>query len=218
MFLFKNLFYFLYGTVNLWMALRPLLSGYDGPSEEIHPGSAGVGSAERIHVFARSLQLQPPSSQHVYKLSLMHRIEQGLSGLDVLLEGIAHERFHQPLPNSPWSVHGHLAHLGRCHEIELDRMDRIVFDDTPPQFETPNMETDEGFVAWTQMPTGGILKELSALRQRLLERLARLQDDDLERLGFHGTFGPMPLKQWLELFLAHEGHVFYFIFCSLRGH
>jgi hypothetical protein len=155
------------------------------------------------------------TSQHLFKLGLMHRLEQGLSGLDTILEGVSSERLHHLSSAGKWSVHHNLAHLGRSHEILLERLERMVGFDDPPHLEPYQVEHDPNFASWLEMPTGGVLSELRQIRSTLLERVATLEDRDLERLGYHPVYGAMPLKKWLELFLAHEGHHLYAIFLRL---
>jgi uncharacterized damage-inducible protein DinB len=155
------------------------------------------------------------SPQHIFKLGLMHRLEQGLSGLDTILEGVSGERLHRLSSAGKWSPHHNLAHLGRSHEIFLERLEQMVSSDDPPHLEPYQVDQDPNFAAWLEMPTGGVISELRQIRRTLLERVALLEDRDLERLGYHPVYGAMPLKKWLELFLAHEGHHVYVIFLRL---
>ena len=155
------------------------------------------------------------SAQHLFKLGLMHRLEQGLSGLDTILEGVSTLRIHHLSDQGQWSVHHNLAHLGRSHEVLLERLERMVSCDDPPHLEPYRVEQDENYASWLEMPTGGVISELRQIRSTLLERVATLEDHDLERLGYHPVYGAMPLKKWLELFLAHEGHHIYAIFLRL---
>ncbi|GIW33970.1 MAG: hypothetical protein KatS3mg072_1303 [Meiothermus sp.] len=61
-----------------------------------------------------------------------------------------------------------------------------------------------------------VLAELKKLRTQLNQQVAALSEAQLERVGIHSAAGPMPLREWLELFLVHEAHHLYLAFWRIR--
>ncbi len=141
--------------------------------------------------------------------SLLERLEHGLDGLETLLGGSTSAQLKRRSLEGKWSAHQNLAHLGRYHEITLERLDRILSSSDTPRINRYRAEDDPEAASWFNMPTGGVLGEMREVRRVLFERCLRLTSSDLERLGLHPLFGPLSLRGWLEFFLVHEGHHLY---------
>jgi len=141
--------------------------------------------------------------------SLLERLEHGLDGLETLLVGSTPAQLGRRTPEGKWSAHENLAHLGRYHEITLERLDRILAGAEAPRINRYRAEDDPEASSWLDMPTGGVVGEMREVRRVLFERFLRLTSTDLERLGIHPLFGPLTLRGWLEFFLVHEGHHLY---------
>ncbi len=141
--------------------------------------------------------------------SLLERLEHGLDGLETLLGGSTPAQLKRRSLEGKWSAHENLAHLGRYHEITLERIDRILVGSEAPRINRYRAEDDSEAASWLHMPTGGVLGEMREVRRVLFERFLRLTSSDLERMGIHPLFGPLTLRAWLEFFLVHEGHHLY---------
>jgi DinB superfamily len=104
-----------------------------------------------------------------------------------------------------WSTHEHIAHLGRMHEVMIDRLRRILRENGPRLSEYRS-EADAEWPTWAALPTREALTRLQALRSELLDVVRSLSDAQLRRTATHPTLGPLSVAGWLEAFCLHEGH------------
>lgn len=136
--------------------------------------------------------------------------------LAITLSGVSAETLSaKPIPGK-WSAHEQLAHLARYHQIFLQRIDRILSEQSP-EFPRYRAEDDPEWPAWSGLPTQQLLVRLSSMRAKLMARLRSLTDEDFERTGVHPKFGAMSLSLWLEFFLVHEAHHLYVVLQLVRG-
>jgi len=133
------------------------------------------------------------------------RLQAQLDCLPILLADIRDDALDHKPASSKWSARENLAHLGRYHEVLLERIQRIVSEDRPllPRYRA---EEDPEWPRWNTLPAREVLSRLRALRSQLLQRVAQLPDSDWSRIGLHSRYGAMTLVQWLEFFLLHEAH------------
>lgn len=139
------------------------------------------------------------------------RLETQLDSLERILRGAAYEALDRRPTNGKWSAREHLAHLGRYHEVFLERLDRMLAEDAPrlPRYRT---EDDPGAAPWFRLPSAQIVERMRELRARLLARVANLDPGQCRRIGVHPAFGEMSVALWIEFFLVHEGHHLYAVF------
>lgn len=121
------------------------------------------------------------------------------------LRGIQPETLSRRAIPEKWSASENLAHLARYHQIFLERIERILTEETP-SIGRYRAEDDPDWPRWSSMQAQQVLASLSSLRIKLMARLSSLNDSDFERTGIHSRFGEMRLALWLEFFLVHEGH------------
>jgi len=107
-----------------------------------------------------------------------------------------------------WSAHENLAHLVRHHRVTMDRLRRILDEDSPP-LPGYSAEKDPEWPAMVEMSTDEVVKTLLATRQEMIALTGGLSPAQLSRIGIHPAFGPMTLAQWLDFFLIHEAHHLY---------
>lgn len=115
-----------------------------------------------------------------------------------------------------WSAHENLAHLGRYHEIFLERLHRILAEPNPA-FARYRAEDDSAWDAWRQLPTSEVLEQMQSSRAKLIAELKQLSGDSFARTGVHPKFGKLTLAQWVEFFLVHEAHHLYVVFAQVRS-
>lgn len=125
--------------------------------------------------------------------------------LDEALRGVPPESLSRRAIPEKWSAAENLAHLARYHQIFMERLERILTEQTP-SFRGYRAEDDPEWPRWANMPPQEMLANLSSLRTKLMERLRSLSEEDFRRMGIHSKFGEMTLALWLEFFLVHEGH------------
>lgn len=149
-------------------------------------------------------------------LSRLERCQSQLRDfLDVALRSVPVEKILERPPSGKWSANENLAHLGRYHEIFLERIERILTESNPA-FERYRAEDDPAWEAWRTLGFKEVAGKLSGLREKLMARLKSLAPEDWERTGRHSKFGEMPLALWLEFFLVHEAHHLYVVLQLVR--
>jgi hypothetical protein len=114
-----------------------------------------------------------------------------------------------------WSALENLAHLGRYHEVFLERLERMLREPNPslPRYRA---EDDSMWETWRNLPPAEVLARLSSLRTKLIDRLRSLRKEDFDKTGVHPKFGKMAISLWLEFFLVHEGHHLYLVLQQVR--
>ena len=147
--------------------------------------------------------------------SQLVRLKTQLEAVDVLFAGASPERIDRRPASGKWSARENLAHIGRYHEIFLERLRRILAE-TSPQFARYRAEEDPGWQEWASKPFEEVRNQLAALRMKLIDTIGGLQASDYARVGIHSSFGEMTLSLWLEFFLVHEAHHLYVILQRIR--
>lgn len=142
--------------------------------------------------------------------SLQLRIQYQPDALKQLLSGLNNETLRQrPIPEK-WSVAENIAHLGRYHEIFLDRMKRTVLEETPT-FERYVADNDPAFSEWCKLDLEALLKKFYSSRKALNDYIFSIPDDDIKKTARHPYYGQWTIKGWCEFFLLHESHHYFTI-------
>jgi hypothetical protein len=147
--------------------------------------------------------------------SQLARLKTQLSSVEVLFAGASPDRIDRRSASGKWSARENLAHIGRYHEILLERLRRILAE-TSPQFARYRAEEDPGWQEWASKPFEEVRNQLSTLRLKLIDTITGLQASDHARVGIHPAFGEMTLSVWVEFFLVHEAHHLYVILQRIR--
>jgi len=134
----------------------------------------------------------------------------------VTLKGVSVESLRAKAVPGKWSAHEQLAHLARYHQIFLQRIERILAEQSP-EFSRYRAEDDPEWPAWSGLPTQQVLARLSSMRAKLMARLHSLSEEDFERTAVHPRFSAMSLSLWLEFFLVHEAHHLYVVLQLVRS-
>ncbi len=157
---------------------------------------------------------QAPVSSH-FRESQLRRLKTQIASVELLFSDANPERIDRRPASGKWSARENLAHIGRYHEIFLERLHRIVTVQSP-KFARYRAEEDPGWQEWASRPIEEVRIRLTALRLNLVDRIVGLQPQDYTRVGIHSAFGEMTLSLWLEFFLVHEAHHLYVILQRLR--
>lgn len=147
--------------------------------------------------------------------TLLTRLELSLSGLPQVLGRATPAQIRQRSLPDKWSAHENLAHLAHFTLVTQDRMARILQEEAP-LIERLKPDTEPAFLLLVERTPEEVLTQLRELRAQLNQRVAALSETQLERIGVHSAAGPMPLREWLELFLVHEAHHLYLAFWRIR--
>ncbi len=149
--------------------------------------------------------------------SQLIRLKTQLTSVELLFDYSNPERIDRRPASGKWSARENLAHIGRYHEIFLERLHRILTESSPP-FTRYRAEEDPSWQEWASRPIEEVRIRLTALRLNLTDRIVGLRPLDYGRTGIHSSFGEMTLSLWLEFFLVHEAHHLYVILQRLREH
>ena len=128
-----------------------------------------------------------------------------LSTLVARASPVALERSPRP---GAWTAGDILAHLGRYHEIFLERLRRILGEENP-SFARYSAEEDEDWPPWLDLSNDEVFNRLKGLREDLMAALTSLTREQIVRSGAHPVLGEMPVGGWVEFFLLHEGRHLY---------
>lgn len=111
-------------------------------------------------------------------------------------------------PSGKWSALLNLAHVGRHHEVTLERIARVVGEDSPvfPRYDEAE---DPDWERWRSLTAQQVWAALEERRAALVSAVSALAPQQLARTGVHQKFGPMTVPRWLEFFLVHEAHHLY---------
>jgi uncharacterized damage-inducible protein DinB len=142
------------------------------------------------------------------------RLETQLDALETILAGATPEMLMKRPLSGAWSAHEHLAHLARHHDIFLDRLNRVLAENTP-SFARYRAEDDAAWPGWAALPTDEAIVRLKDLRARIIAHVKALSETSVRRSGIHPRFGKQSIGEMLEFFLAHEGHHLYQVMLRL---
>lgn len=146
--------------------------------------------------------------------STLLRLETQIDVVPMLLSVAALEAVMSRPATGEWSAHEHLAHLARHHAVLLERLDRILSEDTP-QLTRYRAEDDLEWPDWSRLSTEEVLIRLRALRLELIRLINGLSETEASRIGIHPYFGEMDIARWVEFFLLHEAHHLYVVMIRL---
>jgi uncharacterized damage-inducible protein DinB len=135
--------------------------------------------------------------------------------MGVVLSGVSADDLRAKAVPGKWSAHEQLAHLARYHQIFLQRIERILAEQSPA-FPRYRAEEDPEWTTWSSLPTQQVLVRISSMRAKLMARLRSLSEEDFQQTGVHPKFGEMSLSLWLEFFLVHEAHHLYMVLQLVR--
>ena len=145
--------------------------------------------------------MQPsPSTTLRPAISLMEKTPQVL---ETMLGGIAPEVARWKPAADRWSISEVLSHLADCEDCLIERVRRMVLEDTPPmkEYEFPA----DGFAAGSSQEH---LSRFAHTRRELIQFLRTLPPDIGARPARHSKLGLVTLEQMLNEWACHDlGHV-----------
>jgi hypothetical protein len=120
------------------------------------------------------------------------------------LVGLSQEACYLRLEPGGWNVHQVMAHVRDAEaRAFLPRLERILNEDGPFLI---NFDQDAWMEAHYRVaePLETILADFRDLRDRELDRLRKMSNDDWNRVGRHSSLGVRTLQWWVERNLAHN--------------
>jgi uncharacterized damage-inducible protein DinB len=140
--------------------------------------------------------------------SLAARLATQLDSLKLVLGNTTPAALKMRPKSGKWSAHENLAHLVRHHHATMDRIRRILAENSP-QLPSYSAEKDPEWPALAAETAEEVLRRLRAAREEMIALTTSLSPEQWARIGIHPVFGPMTLYQWLDFFLIHEAHHLY---------
>lgn len=110
-----------------------------------------------------------------------------------------------------WSIQEHLAHLGRYHEIFLERIG-VILEEEAPQLVRYKADNDDGFYEWCRLSTAEIITNTQKKRVEIIQILKHLTEEQIKRIGIHPKLGKLTIEDWASFFMLHEAHHIYAVF------
>jgi uncharacterized damage-inducible protein DinB len=136
------------------------------------------------------------------------RLATQLEALDLILAGATPALLDARPASGDWSARENLAHLARHATVFLERLERILTEESP-RLGRYRAEDDPDWPRWSGLPLDEALHRLRSARSRLIACTKSLTSQQITRTGLHPSFGAMTIPQWLDFFLLHEAHHLY---------
>ncbi len=150
--------------------------------------------------------------------TILYRLKFQYNQVPYLIDGCSDVfLLKQHIPEK-WSIHEHLAHLGRYQEVYMGRLESVLLGETP-DLGKYIAEDDLSFSDWVIMDTQQIISHTQHLRSDIHQRLTSLSPMQLGLKGKHPTVGLLTIQELTEFFLLHESHHFFTMFklvCQFR--
>jgi hypothetical protein len=140
--------------------------------------------------------------------ALRARLETQLDALDLILAGATPALLDARPASGDWSARENLAHLARHATVFLERLERILTEESP-RLGRYRAEDDPDWPRWSGLSLDETLQRLKDVRHRLIAWVKALTPAQIDRVGLHPSFGALTIPQWLDFFLLHEAHHLY---------
>jgi hypothetical protein len=140
--------------------------------------------------------------------SILSRVESQLDALDLVLAGATPALVEARPASGDWSARENLAHLARHATVFVERLERVLQEETP-RLGRYRAEDDPEWPLWSGLALDEALRRLRETRRRLITRVKALSPAEMCRTGLHPSFGALTVPQWLDFFLLHEAHHLY---------
>jgi uncharacterized damage-inducible protein DinB len=137
--------------------------------------------------------------------ALIDQFEAGGSKLKAALAGLSREELVAiPIPGK-WSIHQVAIHMQDADAVTIDRMKRIIAEDTPLLIGF----NENKYVAnlfYAEQSTADAAEMVDLSRRQFARTLRRLPESAWGRFGVHNERGKMTLLEMLEMSTKHLEH------------
>src|SRR6266498_5823512 len=131
--------------------------------------------------------------------NMLLRLETQLQVIPVLLAGASEESIVARPVSGQWSARENLAHLALYHAVFLERLHRILEEDSP-KLGRYRAEEDSAWPEWSGLSLEEILARLRVLRAEIVGLVRGFSDEQSNRAGVHPLLGKMSVSRWMEFF------------------
>ena len=156
------------------------------------------------------------AGNELYASGVVLRLKNQLDSLEWVLGDLLEEQLRRRWHSEQWSAFENVAHLGRHHEISIERIRQIAANEQPT-LQVYKAEEDCEWPTWQRRSLNETLGLLRERRAELIQFVTNLAPDQLNRTGTHSTFGTMSAIRYLDFFLMHEAHHLYVALIRARA-
>jgi len=137
--------------------------------------------------------------------TLIERYRDGADALTLGIAGLSREQLlAHPVPGT-WSIQEIVLHMADCDLIGAERMKRTIAEDRPTLVAFDESAFAER-LAYHEQDAHQAAELFRLNRLMLAAILARLSDEDFERVGIHSERGPVTLAEQLQTHTEHLEH------------
>jgi len=143
--------------------------------------------------------------------SIKDRLNSQHLAIKELIKNLDEDFINRRPETGKWSIRENLVHIVSYHQVFLKRIDKIIKNDNP-YFERYRAEDDVNFNKLQKLISEELLILLEEERNKVIDLVFKLNNDELQKPGTHQKFGVMNVVEWIEFFLLHEAYHIYTIF------
>jgi FMN phosphatase YigB (HAD superfamily) len=161
------------------------------------------GGFDDLHRWLDSSHLEPLLTSFSTSQALLPVLRATPAALTSLLSKRGDQWSHRPAPNE-WSPAEVLCHLRDVDaEVNLPRLQRVIADRNPF---LPGQDTDPWAAIREYEKQDGrkALEEFTSLRIEILNILSNLDPDGWDRPARHAIFGPIKLRELVNIIAGHD--------------
>lgn len=136
-------------------------------------------------------------------IEILERLNALLVQFERLIECRSHDALQQPGHDGHWGVVEILCYLRDWEAVVHERVDRIIAGETPhlADLDTTMWPLEHDYGA---QDSHDVFRDLAAMRQALISRLARVEADAWERVGVLDGHGEVTLGAFLDQVVEHD--------------
>ncbi len=143
--------------------------------------------------------------------SIKDRLNSQHLAIKELIKNLDEEIINRRPETGKWSIQENLVHIVSYHQVFLQRMDKIINNDSP-YFDRYKSDGDSNFSRLQKLNSEELLNHLEEERKKVTDFIFKLNKSELQKPGTHQKFGVMNVVEWIEFFLLHEAFHIYTIF------
>jgi uncharacterized damage-inducible protein DinB len=138
-------------------------------------------------------------------MKIVDRFESAGQQLRNAISGLNKSQMQERPGPGHWSIHELVVHLADSDSIAIDRMKRVITEETPQLLNADETAYVERLFAHDQSLNDAIdLFDIG--RRQFAIVLRKLSPDNFQRAGVHNTAGKVTLQQLIEIYCDHFDH------------
>ena len=150
------------------------------------------------------------TSTEIYP-SITTRLQTQHESIQVIISTINSKQLDWRVAPDKWNIHETIAHLVCYQAMFTDRVVQALTEEVPffPKYDA---DKDRDFKYWCTDDIQHLILQLFSDREKLVKLIAKITNEDANRIAMHKKYGSHNIVLWVEFFLLHEAHHIYQIF------